>query len=271
MEHEVFIRLGAFLGIFILMAVWEVVTPRPILSTSKRFRWVNNLAILSLNPISLHLIFPILPISLAMIAEQRLWGLLNQTDLSYGFEIITGLFVLDFILYIQHALFHAFPTLWRLHMVHHTDLDFDVTTGVRFHPIEIILSMGIKLTAVIALGPSPLAVLIFEVVLNGTSMFNHSNIYLPSKVDRMLRLFVVTPEMHRVHHSVIIQETNSNFGFSFPWWDRMFGTYRPQPSKGHLDMVIGLAQYREPKHLNLWQLIIMPFTGKSGRVPINRH
>ena len=271
MEHEVLIRLGSFLGIFIIMAVWEAVAPRRVLSTSKRIRWVNNLAILSLNPISLRLIFPILPVSLALIAEQRHWGLLNQVDLSYGIEIITGVFALDFTLYIQHALFHAFPTLWRLHMVHHTDLDFDVTTGVRFHPIEILLSMGIKLIAVISLGPSPLAVLLFEVVLNATSMFNHSNIYLPSEVDRVLRLFVVTPEMHRVHHSVIIQETNSNFGFSFPWWDRMFGTYRPQPSKGHLDMVIGLAQYREPKHLNLWQLILMPFTGNPGRVPISRH
>ncbi len=178
---------------------------------------------------------------------------------------------LDFTLYLQHVLFHAIPTLWRLHMVHHTDLDFDVTTGVRFHPLEIILSMGIKLIAVITLGPSPLAVLLFEVALNTTSLFNHSNIYVPLKADRVLRLFVVTPEMHRVHHSVIIQETNSNFGFSIPWWDRMFGTYRPQPAKGHVDMVIGLAQYREPQHLNLWQLIILPFTGNPGRVPISRH
>ena len=271
MEHEALIRLGAFLVIFTVMSVWESFAPRRVLVTSKRNRWVNNLALLSLNPISLRLIFSILPVSLALLAEQRHWGLLNQIVLPDGVELMIGVLSLDFTIYLQHVLFHSIPTLWRLHMVHHTDLDFDVTTGVRFHPLEIILSMGIKLMAVIALGPAPVAVLLFEVALSATSLFNHSNIFLPLKADRVLRFFVVTPEMHRVHHSVVIQETNSNFGFSFPWWDRLFGTYRPQPSKGHVDMVIGLAQYREPKHLNLWQLIIMPFTGNPGKVPISRH
>lgn len=271
MEHEVFIRLGAFLAIFTVMAVWEALAPRRVLATSKRNRWVNNLVLLSLNPISLRLVFSIFPVSLALLAEQRHWGLLNQIVLPDVVETMIGLLALDFTLYLQHVLFHAIPTLWRLHMVHHTDLDFDVTTGIRFHPLEIILSMGIKLMAVIALGPAPLAVLLFEVALNATSLFNHSNIYLPLKVDRVLRFFVVTPEMHRVHHSVVIQETNSNFGFNLPWWDRLFGTYRPQPSKGHVGMVIGLAQYRDLKHLNLWQLLILPFTGNPGSVPISRH
>ena len=156
-------------------------------------------------------------------------------------------------------------------MVHHADLDYDLTTGLRFHPIEIVISMGIKLMMVAALGPSALAVLIFEVALNATSMFNHSNIHIPIAVDRILRRFVVTPDMHRVHHSVIIRETNSNYGFNLPWWDRLFGTYKDQPDKGHTEMVIGLSQFRDPQKLSLLRLLILPFVGDPGRVPINRH
>jgi sterol desaturase/sphingolipid hydroxylase (fatty acid hydroxylase superfamily) len=155
-------------------------------------------------------------------------------------------------------------------MVHHTDMDIDVTTGVRFHPIEIVLSMGIKMIVVVLIGPPPIAVVIFEVLLNGTSMFNHGNVRYPQNIDSVLRLLIVTPEMHRVHHSTIRWESNSNLGFNFPWWDRLFGTYRPQPAKGHLEMTIGLDQYKEPKKLTLPWLLVLPFIGKLGKYPMTR-
>jgi sterol desaturase/sphingolipid hydroxylase (fatty acid hydroxylase superfamily) len=174
-------------------------------------------------------------------------------------EVIIGVVALDLVIYLQHVLFHFLPLLWRLHRMHHTDLDLDVTTGTRFHPLEIVLSTGIKLVAVALIGASALAVLIFEVLLNTASQFNHGNIALPGKVDRWLRLIVVTPDMHRVHHSVIPRETNSNFGFAIPWWDRFCGTYRPVPEAGHAGMTIGLKEYRDPQQLNLWRLLLNPF------------
>lgn len=271
MNTETAIRLGFFFGIFILVAVGEILAPRRPLTTSKASRWFANLAIITLNPVSVRLVFPILPTALAFAACERHWGLLNHVPLPYWLEVAIGVMVLDFVIYIQHILFHAIPTLWRLHMMHHADLDFDVTTGLRFHPLEIVISMGIKLAAVAALGPPALAVLIFEVALNGTAMFNHSNLRLPLALDRLLRLLVVTPDMHRVHHSVIIRETNSNYGFNLPWWDRLFGTYKDQPQLGHQAMTIGLAQFRDPKRLTLPRLIILPFVEEPGRVPINRH
>ncbi|MEW5735892.1 MAG: sterol desaturase family protein [Thermodesulfobacteriota bacterium] len=271
METETIIRLGTFLGVFAVLATAEVVAPRRRLTTSRGRRWFANLALVALNPLSAALIYPILPVGLALLASERGWGLLNQLALPYGIEVLIGVLVLDFVVYAQHVLFHAIPVLWRLHMVHHADLDFDMTTGLRFHPLEIIVSMAIKLSAVAALGPPLLAVLIFEVALNATSMFNHGNIRIPEKLDRILRLFVVTPDMHRVHHSVVIRETNSNYGFNLPWWDRLLGTYKEQPSKGHTDMVIGLSQFRNPEKLSLPRLLVLPFTGDPGRVPINRH
>jgi sterol desaturase/sphingolipid hydroxylase (fatty acid hydroxylase superfamily) len=271
MEKEIVIRLGFFLGIFALMAVWELLAPRRVLSMPKKGRWVGNLVLLCFNPISVRLIFPLLPVSTAILAQERHWGLLNNIGMPYWSKVVVGAIVLDLAIYLQHVLHHAVPLLWRLHMVHHSDLDFDVTTGLRFHPIEIIVSMGIKLTAVVVLGPPALAVLVFEVALNATSMFNHGNVYLPLKIDRVLRLFVVTPEMHRVHHSAIIRETNSNFGFSFPWWDRLLGTYCGQPAKGHGGMTIGVAHLRDPARLTLPRLIVMPFVEGAGGVAINRH
>ncbi len=264
MEHEAYIRLGAFLGVFAFMATWELVAPRRALTTSKSKRWFCNLAILALNPVAVRLTFPVLPVGLAWIAQERGWGLLNQVMLPTWAEIIIGLLLLDFIIYLQHVFFHAIPVLWRLHMVHHADLDLDVTSGLRFHPLEIILSMGIKLVVVGALGPAPAAVLVFETVLNATAMFSHSNVAVPLAVDEWLRLLVVTPDMHRVHHSVILKETNSNFGFNVPWWDRLLGTYRDQPLKGHADMVIGLARFRDSKLLGLGRLIKLPFLKKDG-------
>lgn len=268
---ETLIRASAFLVVFAFLAVTEVLAPRRRLSVSRIQRWRTNLTMVALNPLSTALVFPLLPIGLAVLASEQNWGLLNQWAMPYWLKIIIGFLVLDLTVYTQHVLHHALPALWRLHMVHHADLDFDLTTGLRFHPIEIVISMAIKLAAVAALGAPPVAVLIFEVALNATSMFNHSNIRIPIKVDQALRLLVVTPDMHRVHHSVIIQETNSNFGFNLPWWDRLFGTYKDQPDKGHTDMVIGLSQFRDQRKLSLPRLLILPFVGHPGTVPINRH
>jgi sterol desaturase/sphingolipid hydroxylase (fatty acid hydroxylase superfamily) len=271
MGSEATIRLGFFFGIFILVAVLEILRPRRALTTSKTSRWFTNLAIIALNPISVRLVFPVLPVGMALLAADRHWGLLNIMALPYWLNVVIAVIILDFSIYLQHVLHHAIPILWRLHMVHHADLDFDVTTGMRFHPFEIILSMGIKLMAIAALGSPALAVLIFEVALNATSMFNHSNTRIPEKMDRVLRLFIVTPDMHRVHHSVIIRETNSNYGFNLPWWDRLLGTYKNQPERGHDGMTIGLSQFRDPKRLTLPRLLILPFAGDPGGVPINRH
>ncbi|MFP4347200.1 MAG: sterol desaturase family protein [Desulfococcaceae bacterium] len=271
METEMLIRLGAFLGVFVLLATSEVFVPRRRLSTSKVGRWFANLTIVALNPLTVTLVYPILPIGLAVFASEQNWGLFNQLAMPYWLKVVLGVVVLDLTVYIQHVLHHAIPVLWRLHMMHHADLDFDMTTGLRFHPVEIAVSMAIKLAAVAVFGMPASAVLIFEVALNATSMFNHSNIHIPERIDRMLRLIVVTPDMHRVHHSVIIRETNSNYGFSLPWWDRLFGTYKDQPAKGHTDMVIGLSQFRDQRKLSLPRLLILPFTGDPGRVPINRH
>jgi len=271
MHDEIAIRLSFFLGVFGLVAIGEIMAPRRALTTSKAGRWFANLVMVALNPLSLRLLFPVFPTGMAILAQERHWGLLNSLDMPYWLSVAIGAVALDFAIYLQHVLFHAIPLLWRLHMVHHADMDIDVTTGLRFHPIEIVLSMGIKLMTIVLLGAPVLAVLIFEVALNATAMFNHSNIRLPLGVDGILRLFVVTPDMHRVHHSVIIRETNSNYSFNFPWWDRLFGTYTDQPERGHEVMTIGLAQFRDPRRLNLLRLLVLPFVGDPGKVPINRH
>ncbi len=270
MANEVSIRLGVFFGIFALVVIWELLAPRRSLNTSKIVRWFNNLGITFLNPVVVRLVFPILAVGMALLAQERSWGLLNSVDLPYWLEVVVGVIVLDFVIYLQHVMFHTIPVLWRLHMMHHADLDFDVTTGLRFHPIEMVLSMVIKLSVVVLVGPAALAVLIFEVLLNATSMFNHGNIRLPLSIDRRLRLLVVTPDMHRVHHSVTIRETNSNFGFNLPWWDRLLGTYRDQPAAGHQGMTIGLAQFRDAKRLTLPWMLALPFIGKTGEYAINR-
>jgi len=271
MNDEAMIRLVFFFGTFVLVAGLEILSPRRTLTASKPGRWFANLAIIALNPVSVRLVFPIFPVGMAFFAQERSWGLLNNVDLPYWLEVAVAVIILDFTIYLQHVLHHAVPLLWRLHMMHHSDLDIDVTTGMRFHPIEILLSLGIKIAAVAAIGPPVLAVLIFEVALNSTTLFNHSNIRIPEGMDRVLRIVVVTPDMHRVHHSVIIRETNSNYGFNLPWWDRLFGTYKAQPERGHHGMTIGLSQFRDPGKLSLPWLLILPFVGDPGRVPINRH
>ncbi len=215
-----------------------------------------------IDSLALRFLMPVTAISAAAYVETHGFGLLVMIPSPQWLSLPLGIVILDLAIYAQHVMFHTLAPLWRLHMVHHTDLDIDVTTGVRFHPIEVILSMGIKASVVAVMGIPPLAVLIFEILLNGTSIFNHGNIRLSGPVDRALRLFLVTPDMHRVHHSVITGEMNSNFGFNLPWWDRLFATYRAQPSAGHDDMMIGIARFRDPKRLTLPYLLLLPFTFK---------
>ena len=198
-------------------------------------------------------------VGFALLAEARAWGLFNILAWPTWIEVLSALLVLDLAIYLQHRVFHYVPVLWRLHRMHHADLDVDVTTGARFHPIEILLSLGIKFLVVVALGAPAVAVLIFEIGLNATSMFNHSNVRMPAMVDRVLRCLVVTPDMHRVHHSIIRRETDSNFGFNFPWWDRLFGTYRPEPEAGHHGMTLGIDKFRDPKELRLDRMLVQPF------------
>jgi len=269
-DNEAALRLFFFVAIFAAVAVGELIAPRRALITSKPARWFANIGIIIINTLVLRLIFGAAAVGMALYAAQKGWGILNNVHVTYWTAVIMSVLALDFVIYLQHVMFHAVPALWSLHMMHHADMDIDVTTGTRFHPIEMILSMLIKIAAVAVLGPPAIAVLIFEVLLNGTSMFNHGNLLIPSALDRVLRLFVVTPDMHRVHHSVFPTETNSNFGFNMPWWDRLMGTYRAQPSLGHEGMTIGLNQFRDPTLLTLPRLLILPFVGKLGNYPINR-
>jgi sterol desaturase/sphingolipid hydroxylase (fatty acid hydroxylase superfamily) len=270
MEYATAIRITFFGLIFFLIALWENRRPRRALTTSKKWRWFNNLSIIAINPVLLYFVFPVLAIGMAQTAQTNGWGLLNHFGTPSVIAMVVGIVALDMVIYLQHVMFHAVPILWRLHMVHHADLDYDLTTGLRFHPVEIVLSMVLKLTIIVALGPPVASVLAFEIILNGMAMFNHGNIKLPPSVDRILRVFLVTPDMHRVHHSVIICETNSNYGFNLSIWDRLFGTYLAQPSKGHQDMIIGLSQFRDHRRLTLPWLLILPFIGDLGKQPINR-
>jgi sterol desaturase/sphingolipid hydroxylase (fatty acid hydroxylase superfamily) len=270
LANELLIRITLFVAILVALAAWETAAPRRQQNISRLLRWSNNLGLVVIDRLLLHLIFPIFAVGLAALAEARGWGLLNLFEVPLGLALLLSLLALDLAIYLQHVLLHAVPTLWRLHRVHHADLEFDVSTGLRFHPIEILLSMGIKLAVVAALGPPAVAVLVFEVLLNATSMFNHSNLRIPLELDRALRWIVVTPDMHRVHHSIHPNETNSNFGFNLPWWDRLFGTYRAQPRDGHEGMTIGIQQFRTPRDLWLDRMLIQPLRGTSGGYPINR-
>jgi sterol desaturase/sphingolipid hydroxylase (fatty acid hydroxylase superfamily) len=268
--HEPAIRLSAFFGVLIGMALWEVAAPRRVRVISRWVRWPSNLGLVALNTMVLRLAIPVAAVGVAELGQQRGWGLLNNIELPDWGRIAIAILALDLAIYLQHVMFHAVPALWRLHRMHHADLDFDVTTGARFHPFEILLSMGLKLAVVAALGTPPIAVLVFEVVLNATAMFNHGNVGLPERLDRILRWIVVTPDMHRVHHSVVPRETNSNFGFNSPWWDRLFGTYCAQPGAGHAGMTIGLDQFRDPGQLRLDRMLVQPFTEPAGVYPINQ-
>ena len=269
-QHEAIIRTCFFVGIFAAVALVELAAPRRTLLTSKASRWFANVGIVFVDTALLRLIFPIGAAAFAGWVTQRGWGIFGMIALPFWLEVVLSIIILDFVIYLQHVGFHALPTLWRLHMMHHADLDIDLTTGTRFHPIEILLSMGIKFCTIALLGAPALGVILFEIILNGAAMFNHGNLFIPLTVDRVLRLFLVTPDMHRVHHSVFPNETNSNFGFNLPWWDRLMGTYRAQPALGHEGMTIGLHQFRDPSRLTLMRLLLLPFVGKQGGYAIGR-
>jgi sterol desaturase/sphingolipid hydroxylase (fatty acid hydroxylase superfamily) len=271
MTHEKTLRLGAFFGVLALMAVWEIVAPRRALTVSKTLRWVNNIGLVFFNTALLRLIFPAAAVGMAAFAADQGWGMLNYYTVPLWLAVLVSVVVMDFVIWLQHVMVHAVPLLWRLHRVHHADLDYDLTTGARFHPIEILLSMLIKFATIIVLGPPVVAVVIFEVILNAMAMFNHGNVRLPLGLDRVLRWLVVTPDMHRVHHSVEDDEANSNFGFNLSLWDRLFGTYRDQPRAGHEGMIIGIRKYRDPRQVSWFDgLLTLPFKGKISDYAINR-
>jgi len=264
MESETILRMTAFFGVFIVMAIWEFIANRRDLTQSKGIRWFNNLGILIIDIVVQRFTMGAAAVAVAIYAQQNGWGLFNYLDWPFWVEIILVFLVLDFMIYLQHVMSHALPIFWRLHRVHHADLDIDCTTALRFHPLEIILSMVFKVALVVALGADAFAVILFEAVLNGSAIFNHANVRMPKFMDSFMRMFVVTPDMHRVHHSTKVKEANSNYGFFLSAWDRVCGTYIPQPSEGHLEMDIGLKEYREQKKLNLLNIILLPFWSKIG-------
>ena len=269
--HEITIRLCFFAGVFVVMAAWEIFAPRRALTVSKAVRWANNLGLVLLNTVLLRLMFPAAAIGMAAFTSAQGWGLLNHFEVPALLSVTIAVIGMDFVIWLQHVVVHAVPALWRLHRVHHADLDYDLTTGARFHPIEIVLSMLIKFATIMVLGPPVIAVMIFEVILNGMAMFNHGNVRLPLALDSLLRRVIVTPDMHRVHHSVEDDEANSNFGFNLSVWDRLFGTYRDQPRGGQLGMTIGIHRYRDPVQVDrLPGMLMLPFIGKVHGYAINR-
>jgi sterol desaturase/sphingolipid hydroxylase (fatty acid hydroxylase superfamily) len=255
---EPIIRLSCFLGVLLLMVLWETLTPRRPHAVGRLLRWPNNLGLVVLDTLVVRLVSSFAGVGMAFLAQTHGWGLFYFVPLPTWLAMPASVILLDLTIYGQHVAFHAVPVLWRLHRMHHADLEFDVTTGLRFHPAEILLSMMIKLAAVAVLGAPPFAVLVFEVLLNATSMFNHGNVRLPHSLDRVLRFVVVTPDMHRVHHSIDQRERDSNFGFNVPWWDRLFGTYRPQPAAGHALMTLGIDRFRDPRELWLDRMLWQP-------------
>lgn len=270
LHNEPALRLGIFLGVFVLMGVWECLAARRERPLARLRRWPGNLGVSLLDGFAARLVAPAGAVGFALFAEARGLGLLHAVAWPTLLEAVFSVVVLDFTIYWQHRLFHRVPVLWRLHRMHHADLDVDVTTGARFHPVEILLSLGIKFLVITALGAPAVSVLIFEVLLNATSMFNHSNVKLPEPLERVLRCFVVTPDVHRVHHSILRRETDSNFGFNLPWWDWLFGTYRAQPEAGHDVMQLGIEQFREPGELRLDRMLTQPFRenpSEAGKAP----
>ena len=271
LSNESGIRLGFFVGMFVLVGSWELVAPQRALSVSKTLRWANNLGLTVLNTIILRAVYPAAAVGVAAFAAANGWGVLNHFQVPTGLAVPLAVVTLDFLIWLQHVMFHAVPALWRLHRVHHADLDYDLTTGSRFHPIEMVLSMALKIAAVSLLGPPVVAVVLFEVLLSAGAMFNHGNIRLPASLDRALRWFIVTPDMHRVHHSVEGDETNSNFGFNLSVWDRLMGTYRAEPRAGQLGMTIGVRDQTAPADVvHALGMLVMPFRGEIKDYAINR-
>lgn len=265
LHNEPFFRAGAFLLVLSAMMTWELVAKRRPQMLPRSKRWPGNLLLVVIDTAIVRLVFPVAAVGAAVYAQELQWGVFNIVMLPGWVVFILSMLVLDAATYFQHRIFHRLPWLWRIHRVHHADQEFDVTTALRFHPLEILLSMTIKIAVIMMLGAPPIAVIVFEILLNATAMFNHGNVQLSAKADRYLRLFLVTPDMHRVHHSVIPQETNSNFGFNLPWWDRLFGTYRSQPERGHLGMTIGLEDYRTEQDQQLGRMLVQPFQRTATR------
>ena len=264
-HNEPIIRLACFFAVLLAMMLWERRKPRRALSLPRARRWPANLGIIVVDSVVLRLVFPVLAVGAAELAAARGWGLFHGLNAPFWLALPASLLILDLAIYTQHVVFHKVAVLWRLHRMHHTDLDFDVTTALRFHPLEIVLSMLIKLVLVTLLGVPAVAVMLFEVILNATAMFNHGNVGLPRRLDRALRWILVTPDMHRVHHSIRPEETDSNFGFNLPWWDRLFGTYRDQPRDGHAGMTIGLEYFRDRRAIGLDALLLQPFLNPDRR------
>jgi len=270
-EHEMAIRLGAFALTFLAVALWELAAPQRALALPRALRWRSNLRIVVLNTLLMRVLLPTTAVGVAAVASAQGWGVLNVWQLPAWAAVLLAVVALDFVVWLQHVMVHAVPALWRLHRVHHADLDYDLTTGARFHPLEIGLSMGIKFAAIVLLGAPVLAVIVFEVLLSSCAMFNHGNIRLPARVDRLLRWFMVTPDMHRVHHSVEDDESNCNFGFNLTWWDRLLGTYREQPRAGQLGMTIGIRDHRDPQEVaHLGGMLRLPFVADNAGYVINR-
>ncbi|ALA18503.1 sterol desaturase [Chelatococcus sp. CO-6] len=262
---EVAIRLGAFVAVFAAMALWEVLAPRRHDLADRPVRWTNNLGILLVDALVVRLVAPASAVGIALAVEAKGWGLLPLLGAPYWLAFLVSVVILDLVIYAQHVVFHHVPLLWRLHRMHHADTVIDVSSGGRFHPGEILLSLAIKGVAILVLGAPAAAVLAFEVLLNATSMFNHANIRIPARLEPVLRWLVVTPDMHRVHHSTLRRETDSNFGFNLPWWDRLFGTYRAEPEKGHDAMTLGLDEFRDPRERWLDRLVTQPLrNGDQG-------
>ncbi|MBI2713099.1 MAG: sterol desaturase family protein [Rhizobiales bacterium] len=260
---EIAVRVAGAAVVFSGMALWEWLAPRRALAVGRAPRWPGNLGILALDILAVRLLVPTTAVGVALIAADKNWGLFTLAGLPLWAAIVLGVIALDLVIYTQHVVFHHVPVLWRLHRMHHADLDIDVTTGLRFHPLEILLSLAIKMAAIVALGVPAPAVLIFEVLLNATSMFNHSNVALPPRLEPIVRWIVVTPQMHQVHHSIAREETDSNFGFNLPWWDRLFGTYRANPAAGEQVMTIGLPVFREAAESRIVRLLTQPFRDAS--------
>jgi sterol desaturase/sphingolipid hydroxylase (fatty acid hydroxylase superfamily) len=269
-DFETTIRLTAFFSVIGLMASWEMFYPRRKLEIPRSTRWFANLSVAALNTLIVRALFSSGAVGLAMVAVNQGWGLLNTVQWPFWVEGLLAFAALDLAIYLQHILFHKMPGLWRFHMVHHADTDYDVTTGIRFHPVEMVLSMLIKSAAAILVGASPVSVLIFEIVLNASSMFSHGNVRIPLSVDKMLRWFVVTPDMHRIHHSILQQEANQNFGFNIPWWDYLFGTYLANPSRGQQHMIFGLKRFRSPACLKLGNMLKLPFRQSAGNTTMSQ-
>nr|VFJ48845.1 MAG: Sterol desaturase/sphingolipid hydroxylase, fatty acid hydroxylase superfamily [Candidatus Kentron sp. DK] len=252
--------MGFFFGMLGAMALWENLAPRRAPTVSRAMRWWNHLGLVFCNSFLSRLLFPTAAVGVAAFGAARGWGIFNEYAVPPWLAVIVSVIVLDLIIYLQHVMVHAIPVLWRVHRVHHADPDMDVTTGIRFHPIEILLSLLIKFAAILILGAPVLAVVIFEILLNAMAMFNHGNVRLPDRLDKLLRRVVVTPDMHRVHHSVEKEEANSNFGFQLSWWDFLFGTYRERPRDGQEGMVIGVSGFRNPREVcRLPGILWLPF------------